>query len=75
MKKSIILKSGLFLSTIFCSLSTLAAESDNNLAKAAFTQLGDEASQYSTYAWPVVISITVSLIGIKLFKKYANRAS
>lgn len=75
MKKSIALKSGLFFSTMLCSLSTLAAEGDTNLAKAAFVQLGEDASQYSTYAWPVVISITVSLIGIKLFKKYANRAS
>ncbi|BBV01536.1 major coat protein [Providencia hangzhouensis] len=75
MTKSIVLKSSVFISTLFFSLSSLAAEGDKNLAKEAFGQLKTDAEQYTEYAWPLVILVTGSLIGIKLFKKYANRSS
>lgn len=44
-------------------------------ASAAFTEIESTASEMVGYAWPVVASITAALIGIKLFKKFANRAS
>ena len=44
-------------------------------AEAAFTEIQTAGSDMVGYAWPVVASITAALIGIKLFKKFANRAS
>jgi hypothetical protein len=44
-------------------------------ASAAFTEVQTAGTEMAGYAWPVVASITAALIGIKLFKKFANRAS
>ena len=44
-------------------------------ASAAFTEVQAAGTEMAGYAWPVVASITAALIGIKLFKKFANRAS
>ncbi|WP_018918886.1 major coat protein [Vreelandella zhanjiangensis] len=44
-------------------------------AAAAFSEIQSTGSDMVGYAWPVVASITAALIGIKLFKKFANRAS
>ena len=41
----------------------------------AFDSVSSMGSDMAGYAWPVVASITAALIGIKLFKKFANRAS
>ncbi len=58
--------------------STLAMGAVGNAhasAEAAFTEIQSEGAAMVGYAWPVVASITAALIGIKLFKKFANRAS
>lgn len=44
-------------------------------AAAAFSEVQSQGADMAGYAWPVVASITAALIGIKLFKKFANRAS
>ncbi|MEA2119785.1 major coat protein [Halovibrio sp. HP20-50] len=44
-------------------------------AAAAFDEVSASGAEMAGYAWPVVASITAALIGIKLFKKFANRAS
>ncbi|QNI02014.1 hypothetical protein HXW73_03160 [Halomonas sp. SH5A2] len=44
-------------------------------AEAAFSEVQSAGADMAGYAWPVVASITAALIGIKLFKKFANRAS
>ncbi|MEQ5183818.1 major coat protein [Providencia alcalifaciens] len=73
MKKSFLLKTTVALSAITLPFYSLAAET-TNYAEAAFTTLGNDAKSYLGYAWPIVVTITVGLIGIKLFKKFANRA-
>lgn len=44
-------------------------------AEAAFTEVQSAGADMAGYAWPVAASITATLISIKLFKKFANRAS
>lgn len=44
-------------------------------AEAAITSIGTEASTLATAAWPVVTAIVVSFIGMKLFKKFANKST
>ncbi|AVU10613.1 MULTISPECIES: major coat protein [unclassified Halomonas] len=44
-------------------------------ASAAFSEIQSTGADMAGQAWPVVAAITASLIGIKLFKKFANRAS
>ncbi|EPO2454047.1 major coat protein [Providencia rettgeri] len=74
MKKSFLLKTTVALSAVTFPFYSLAAEA-TNYAEAAFTSLGEEANSYLGYAWPIVVAITVGLIGIKLFKKFANKAA
>lgn len=44
-------------------------------AKAAFDSLTAQATLMSGYAWALVVLIVGSMVGIKLFKKFVNRAS
>lgn len=41
----------------------------------AIADVGTEAAALLAAAWPVVIAIVVGTIGIKLFKKFANKAT
>ncbi len=41
----------------------------------AIAAIGTEAAALSTAAWPIVTAIVLSMIGMKLFKKFANKAS
>lgn len=50
--------------------NTLPAE-----VTAAFSAISDNFDAMATVAWPVVASIVGGFILIKLFKKFANRAS
>jgi hypothetical protein len=52
---------------------TAAAEPTGGAA--AIAALSDEATTMIDAAWPVVILVTGAVIGIKLFKKFANRAT
>jgi hypothetical protein len=44
-------------------------------AAAAWADLETAANEALTNAWPIVIILTVGFIGIKLFKKAANKAT
>ncbi|UYO75553.1 hypothetical protein M0220_05185 [Halomonas qinghailakensis] len=55
--------------------SAAAHAQDATGAAAAFSEVQSAGADMAGYAWPVVASITAALIGIKLFKKFANRAS
>ncbi|WP_434223362.1 major coat protein [Xenorhabdus bakwenae] len=65
------------VSSLAVSVGALAAEAGapGAAAKAAFDQMVSQTLEYSAYAWPFAIGVTGSLIGIKLFKKFVNRAS
>lgn len=56
-------------------MASAAANAQVADASAAFTEIQSTGSDMAGYAWPVAAAITASLIGIKLFKKFANRAS
>lgn len=43
-------------------------------AKDAFDSIKTEATNLIGYAWPVVVLIVGAIIGMKLFKKFANKA-
>lgn len=55
--------------------SAAAHAQESTGAAAAFDEVSASGAEMAGYAWPVVASITAALIGIKLFKKFANRAS
>jgi len=42
---------------------------------AAFDGLSATVTDFETAAWGVVLVITVALLGIKIFKKFVNRAT
>lgn len=44
-------------------------------ATAAMTAISTEASALIADAWPIATTIVVAMISIKLFKKFANKAS
>ena len=44
-------------------------------ATAAFTALNTQVGDYTSAAWPIVITLTLAFVGIKLFKKFTNRAT
>ncbi len=43
-------------------------------AAAAFTAVGAQVTEYEGYTWPVILTVTGAFIGIKLFKKFVNKA-
>lgn len=45
-----------------------------NGAEAAFAAVGAQVTTYEGYAWPVILTFTGAVIGIKLFKKFVNKA-
>lgn len=75
MKKSVISKivAG---STLLIGSSAFAAEGDaSSQAKDAFDSLTTQVTEMSGYAWSLVVLVVGATVGIKLFKKFANRAS
>jgi len=56
-------------------MSGMAQASEPTGADAAWTQLETTAEDMLSNAWPIVIVITLGFIGIKLFKKGANKAT
>lgn len=75
MKKSVISKivAG---STLVIGSSAFAAEGHaTSQAKAAFDSLTAQATEMSGYAWALVVLVVGATVGIKLFKKFVNRAS
>ncbi len=62
----------LVVAAIAATASGVANASD---ATDAIAAIGTEAAALSTAAWPIVTAIVLSMIGMKLFKKFANKAS
>ncbi len=44
-------------------------------AETAMTAIGTEVTTLASAAWPIVTSLVIAFIGMKLFKKFANKAS
>lgn len=62
----------LVIAAFAATASGVANASD---ATDAIAAIGTEAAALSTAAWPIVTAIVLSMIGMKLFKKFANKAS
>lgn len=65
---------------ILAGLGALAATGTANAALPAEAQTAMDGlvtlvADYNTAAWTVVVAIVGSIIGIKLFKKFANKAT
>ena len=43
--------------------------------EAAFTSVGSDASAMGELAWPIVVGITLTIVGIGLFKKFIGKAA
>lgn len=52
-----------------------ASATETTAAQDAIAAIEAEATTMIDAAWPVVVTIVGAMIGIKLFKKFANRAS
>lgn len=57
---------------VLASVSGVANASD---ATDAITAIGTEAAALGTAAWPIVTAIVLTFVSMKLFKKFANKAS
>ncbi|HCR3332386.1 TPA: hypothetical protein ON523_002115 [Morganella morganii] len=68
-------------SSLLLSGAVLAAEGDVpggggvSAAKQAFAGITNLANEFISMAWPLVTLLVGASIGIKLFKKFANKAS
>lgn len=64
------------IQALFLAASTVATGAAvASPATDAIADVGTEAAALLAAAWPVVIAIVVGTIGIKLFKKFANKAT
>ncbi len=57
------------------SITACTASAAGSPASEAFEALKTDASEYITYAWGLAVLIVGATVGIKLFKKFVNRAS
>ncbi|MBE8595038.1 major coat protein [Xenorhabdus sp. BG5] len=57
------------------SFASDGGSSTPSAAKAAFDQLTSQATEFSAYGWGLAVVIVGATVGIKLFKKFVNRAS
>ncbi|EGT3608132.1 hypothetical protein FAP59_00640 [Morganella morganii] len=74
------IKITLATSALMLSGAALAVEGDasqggTQAAKAAFAGISSLANEFISMAWPLVTLLVGASIGIKLFKKFANKAS
>jgi hypothetical protein len=65
---------GLLVASAVCSTSAFAADPASG-ADAAFVQVGALVTKFETASWPIAISVTVAVIGISLFKKFAKKSA
>lgn len=76
--KSLAVKASVVTSMAIGSVSAFAAEEASTLpsgAQAAIDEVGGMINGFIDAAWPIVGTIVVASIGIKLFKKFANKAT
>jgi hypothetical protein len=66
-------KTAVALSVVALSVVGQAAAASQ--AETAITAIGTEISALATAAWPIVIALVMAFTGMKLFKKFANKAS
>ena len=72
--KKHIAKSAVAVGSLVAAGSAMATET-TTVAQDAMAQMETEATSMIDAAWPIAVTIMAGLIGIKLFKKFANRAS
>lgn len=66
---------------IGAAIATLAAASGSAMAAlptevtTAFTNISETATGILALVWPIATALTVGFVGLKLFKKGANKAS
>ena len=73
MNKSNIAKSGLLASVLGFAGSAMAAMPPE--VTAAFTSISETATGTLALVWPIAVTLTVGFVGLKLFKKGANKAA
>ncbi len=57
------------------TLATDPASSVHPAATQAMTDLSTQAGEFISMAWPIVATIVGASIGIKLFKRFASKAT
>jgi hypothetical protein len=66
------------LSQVLVAVFALTAAASSHAvsqAETAITAIGTEAAALATAAWPIVIAVVTAFIGMKLFKKFANKST
>jgi hypothetical protein len=63
------------LITAMSLLAPVAMAADESGAAAAMASIKAEAASLASAAWPIVTAIVVAGIGMKLFKKFANKST
>ncbi len=71
--KSLAIGVGLTMVSGFASATTPVGGGVTNAAAAAITGLQTSVDSMFTSAWPVIITVTTGMVGIKLFKKMAGK--
>lgn len=57
------------------SAAVVSGQAAASAATDAMTSIGTEATAMIDAAWPIVVAVVVAGVGIKLFKKFANKSS
>jgi len=68
-------KLNLVLLTSLSFLAPAVMAADESGASAAMASIKAEAASLASAAWPIVTAIVVAGIGMKLFKKFANKST
>jgi len=66
-KASVLLASALGAASAYAALPTEVSE--------AFTAVQTDAASMGTLAWPIATGITLTIVGIGLFKKFVGKAA
>lgn len=70
--KSKIGQAGLVVSLMAVAMSAHALPAE---VTSAFTQISTDYADLSELAWPVAVAVTGGFVLLKLFKKFANKAT
>lgn len=63
------------LLVITAAAATASGVANASSATDAIGAIGTEAAALASAAWPIVTAVVLSMIGMKLFKKFAYKAS
>lgn len=64
-----------FQVAIVIAASLMASVANASDATTAIAAIGTEAGALASAAWPILIAVTTAVIGMKLFKKFAGKAT